>query len=535
MAPIKGFKEYVKRNKEPVKPNENLKSVLEFLEISNLALAKALDLDPSLISRYLSGERRLFAASAQMNAIADFIIKRCDQLRDIQWLTDQFHSAGLLTDVSATGQFKQNLILWLASDGEILRKHFGLAKPVDIGHFAPREKNRSISTMDEVQIGGLSIVSELFQILQNLPQKSVIDIFISNDRIGTITNQDISNTLLKQIEKNDLHVRMIVCVSGDTQAMSQILNTYISALVSGHIRLSVIFAVTQTVINQMTLLIPDRYVLIITETNGGTAPPVAVPVRNSQFITDMGRNFEMAWHYGQPLLKLYDDNFSRNILEILFTEFCSPGPLDVVKDSINPMYMPVKAYDRFLKTRGHHQDEFSWRSAEFARFKKGMDNVLAADVPFREILSMSRLHDIVSKGSCRMAGLYFMERGYIDLDTEGCIAILNGYIEYLKNVPNFNLVIVDDLNQLHRNNCWQLKQNHHLAINYWNGPEPIMIYSNQIMLLREFQTHFEMLWEQGQKSLPNRANVIAILQNIIDQLIENFGTEQKDNQDSYPI
>ncbi|HRY20347.1 MAG TPA: hypothetical protein P5198_02445 [Flexilinea sp.] len=95
MAPIKGFKEYVKRNKEPVKPNENLKSVLEFLEISNLALAKALDLDPSLISRYLSGERRLFAASAQMNAIADFIIKRCDQLRDIQWLTDQFHSAGL--------------------------------------------------------------------------------------------------------------------------------------------------------------------------------------------------------------------------------------------------------------------------------------------------------------------------------------------------------------------------------------------------------------------------------------------------------
>jgi hypothetical protein len=44
-----------------------------------------------------------------------------------------------------------------------------------------------------------------------------------------------------------------------------------------------------------------------------------------------------------------------------------------------------------------------------------------------------------------------------------------------------------------------------------------------------------MLWEQGQKSLPNRANVIAILQNIIDQLIENFGIEQKDNQDSYPI
>lgn len=514
----------MKRNKETIKPNGNLKSVLEFLGISNLALARALDLDPSLISRYISGERRLIAASSQMAAIADFILKHCNRLQDIQWLTDQFHSVGLPTDVSTTGQFKQNLILWLAADGEILRKNFGFDKPANVVLLDPPENYRCISTADDVQIGCLSIVSELIQILQNLPPKTVIDIFISNDRIVSITDQDISDTLLKQIEKNDLQIRLIVCVSGDTQAMSLILNTYIGALVSGNIRLSIIYAVTQTVINQMALLIPNRYVFLITETNGGAAPPVAMAVRNSEFITDMERNFEMAWHYGQPLLKLYDDNFSRNILEILFTEFCSPGPLDVVKDSINPMYMPIKAYDRFLKTRGHDQDEFAWRSAEFTRFKRGMDNVLATDVPFREILSMSRLNDIVSKGSCRMAGLYFMERGYIDLDTEGCIAILYGYIEYLKNVPNFNLLIVDDLNQLHRNNCWQLKQNYHLAINYWSGPEPIMIYSNQIMLLREFQTHFEMLWEQGQKSLPNRANVIAILQNIIDRLIENFET-----------
>jgi hypothetical protein len=62
-----------------------------------------------------------------------------------------------------------------------------------------------------------------------------------------------------------------------------------------------------------------------------------------------------------------------------------------------------------------------------------------------------------------------------------------------------------------------------------------MIYSNQTMLLREFQAHFETLWEQGQKNLPNRANVIAILQNTINQLTENFGIEQKNNQDSYQI
>ncbi|HNY19242.1 MAG TPA: helix-turn-helix transcriptional regulator, partial [Flexilinea sp.] len=88
----------MKRNKKTGQPNRNLKSVLELVGISNLAFAKALDLDPSLISRYLSGERRLIAASAQMAAIADFILERCNRLQDIQWLTEQFHSVGLPTD-----------------------------------------------------------------------------------------------------------------------------------------------------------------------------------------------------------------------------------------------------------------------------------------------------------------------------------------------------------------------------------------------------------------------------------------------------
>jgi hypothetical protein len=98
-------------------------------------------------------------------------------------------------------------------------------------------------------------------------------------------------------------------------------------------------------------------------------------------------------------LSIYDDNYSRNILEILYMEFCTPGALDVVKDSINPMYMQVAAYDRFLKTRGHSEQEYAWRSAEFVRFKSGMDNNLKQGAEFREVLSLKRLNDIARRAS----------------------------------------------------------------------------------------------------------------------------------------
>lgn len=45
----------------------------------------------------------------------------------------------------------------------------------------------------------------------------------------------------------------------------------------------------------------------------------------------------------------------------------------------------------------------------------------------------------------------------------------------------------------------------------WQGNEPVIIYSDQLMLLQEFQSCFEALWAKGAGAVGNRANVISIL------------------------
>jgi transcriptional regulator with XRE-family HTH domain len=113
-------------------PNRNLKAVFEYLGLTNLAVAKALNIDPSLISRYLSGHRQFKVASPQMDAIADYILTSSKRAQDVEWLKKRFKEAGLPTDMATVRSFKQNLILWLATDGDVLRRSIGSAPAVGI-------------------------------------------------------------------------------------------------------------------------------------------------------------------------------------------------------------------------------------------------------------------------------------------------------------------------------------------------------------------------------------------------------------------
>lgn len=481
-------------------PNRRLREIVDRMDLTNIELAKTLDLDPSLVSRYLSGSRALKAASPQLDALADFVLARMERGADAEWLMRRFSDAGLPTDISTVYRMKQNLVLYLASDGDKLIKNLGA--PLSVPGLAC-EEGRGTRDVARVLAGALDAAGDA----------ETIDVFLSSDQVRAAVDRAVSDCLLARAGR----LRIVVCVSGDTRAMSALINTYMAALVSGRAELSVVHGMSQAVANQMCVILPGSFCLVVSETVGPAAP-AATLVRDPAFVREAELGFDAAARFARSVLTIYDDNYSRNILEILFLEFCGPGALDLVKDSVNPLYMDAAAYDRFLGTRGHAPEEYAWRSAEFARFQNGMNLVLAGGARFREILSLARLNDIAERGTCRMSGLYFMELGYADLDAEGCARVLEGYIAYLNKYPNFSVLILDDFARLHEGACWQLKREHHIAINDWQSPRPVMVYSDQLMLLREFQAHFDRLWALGAGGAGGRGNAILILKDVLARL-----------------
>lgn len=75
-------------------PNDSLKRVFAYLGLSNVEVARALHYDPSLISRYLSGKRKLEAHSPQCSAFVKLALSRCQAVGDQAWLADRLAEAG---------------------------------------------------------------------------------------------------------------------------------------------------------------------------------------------------------------------------------------------------------------------------------------------------------------------------------------------------------------------------------------------------------------------------------------------------------
>ena len=197
-------------------PTKNLKAVIEYFGVSKNQMARALGVNPSLVSRWLSGERRLRAASPQMDAITEYILARSKRVHDMEWLKAQFEAAGLPTDISSVYRTRQNLIMWLASDGEDLRRNLGGSPQTAAAKNPPQKKSRIVPCSGDsaVRLGCLDIVLELQPILSGLPCKSVLNIFLSSDQITTTINEDVAALLLCMMGKSDLKFRMVVCVSG---------------------------------------------------------------------------------------------------------------------------------------------------------------------------------------------------------------------------------------------------------------------------------------------------------------------------------
>jgi len=125
--------------------------------------------------------------------------------------------------------------MWLATDGETLRRNLGPSLSGDIAGEqppAPIQRETTHLSDGDALLGSLQIVLALRPTLSALANGTVVDIFLSSDQLRIMQNEDVSQLLTEMIADIGLRLRMVVCVSGNTQAMSRLLDAYMPSLVS---------------------------------------------------------------------------------------------------------------------------------------------------------------------------------------------------------------------------------------------------------------------------------------------------------------
>lgn len=503
----------------PTEFSRNLKALMTQLSITSAQLAKTLNVDPSLISRWLRDGCGARKASQHALAIGEYVASRRLSPENRAWL------CAALARVEGSGVSPERIALWLypradlpapqpSTDSEgdfsnlLVLKSFRDAVAVrePAASMPPSEPAASLS----VCRGSMEIAALLHRELFNAKNELPINLFLTSEAIESAVDAQIISVIHKLTVEKRLNVRVLVQSANNSAMSSRLVGAYMPLLVLGRLSLSIVQGTPQTFTASMNIIIPGRSAIIVTEAVQKSSPAFATIIREPELLSNMMDNFESTLRFARPLMTAYDDSFARNIIEAFFEEYGRPGSLDVIKCGLNPMYMSVAQYGKVIEKFGHRDEQYRWRLAEFTRFKAAMDDVLATS-RFREVLSLPKLRRIALEGRCRMPSMYFMDAGVWYLDAADCVDMLSGYIRYLETCPSFQLLLVEDESLFSENSCWHIKSNKHVMIHSWNVDHPIMVYSDQLLLIDEFQRHFDHIWEQISAAGTSKRRAIEIL------------------------
>jgi hypothetical protein len=136
-----------------------------------------------------------------MDALAEYILAQSRSMDDIKWLNAHFEAEGLPTELSSVNRIKQNLVVWLASDGDGLRRNLGADAP-DMGRPQPIAAEVAPvcpAQQSSIRLGFIQIALDLEPLFAALAQESRVDIFLSSDRIAAIAQEDIYDLIIRSV------------------------------------------------------------------------------------------------------------------------------------------------------------------------------------------------------------------------------------------------------------------------------------------------------------------------------------------------
>lgn len=507
----------------------NLKALLEYFEIPNRDLAQAINVSPSMISNWVQGKRALRMSSGSVAAIADYVLsKRFLTSRDIAWLKKHFEQAGISADFDSVADIKRNMIIWLADDGQevlnILQKRENICianeqaetpiLPQYLYSIGPA--GRIYSDDYSARAGAVDISLRLGRIFETMDEGLTIDICLSSETVSTITEDVFITEIIKACREKNMRLRMLIALSSNAMAVSRIITAYAQMVVNGSMEIYISHGMLQPMIHQTSIFVPKTCAVAIIELPDSFSPPAALFITENLFIKDAADGFERVVRYAQPLMQFYHENNTKGIVDFFHREYRYEGDLDILSDGINPLMLESEEYIEILKQRDFKGNALKWRSEEYLCIKNGLENNLKSGAIFREIISAEFIKNMVINGTCELPALYFMDTGNARIGHKACIGILKGYIRMLKTYPNYHLSIARQLDE-NQQGTWHIKHGRHITFNPRKEAQPMLIYSDQMIMIHEFQMVFNELWVN--LSAGTRENTISLLDRMIEEIV----------------
>lgn len=475
--------------------NERLRELMTQFGISNRRLATEIHIDPAMISRWLKNGFGKRNVATNVLTVGEYIAGLRMSAADRSYLCARL---GIPADSTITGEM---IALWLAPEIENI-----LPPPVNtvalptlvesFHHIIAQSIEETRGQSDHTALSGAEGPVRLLETeLDQIGENAAPLLFLTSESMNTAIDADLIRCLTRISEKKKLKWKMLLQSGNSHEKLGNLVSAYLPMIVQGYMQLSIMHGIPATMAGEMKIILPRQSVVMVTEVMDSRHSVLSTVSSDISVVDGMTANFENSLQYARPMLTVYDDSFAKNIVETFFNEYGVTGHLDVIKCGMNPMYFSLEHYGEVLRKLWPQDDQFEWRYREFARFQDGFANMMSTSRN-REVLSLPKLREITRTGQCRMPAMYFLSPGIYTMSPRECVNLFDGYIRWLESAPDFQVVLTEDAQIFMPDSCWHIKNNRHIMLHSWNIDDPLMVYSEEMLLIDEFQRHFDLLWNK---------------------------------------
>jgi len=501
-----------------IKFGECLHLLLSALDISNNRLSKAINVDSSLISRWMHEKRIPLYHSNYIENIASFLSQNVLNSFQEQHLNEAINIISVNIDKTLDTKDRIMKALLQSQGCSLESKKAALGKKnSDLKSI----QRINLSKENNIIIGRKNIISAMLSLIEIAIKEKCINnnvIYMScNSNINVTNFYDdficLRDVVLKAL-RNGYTVRFLFKLTRNLTATINFIKFLQPLIETGHLLLYYYKAYDTFDFGRESTIIPNIGALSILSTTPSFGIDSAFYIENQVGIDILSNNFNaILFNSSKSLVKYYTLDESLEYIDSLDESEKRAGNQFLFKDTLSLLTIPSILFKKLLEKLPFTNNQLI-KELELHNCRL---NTFLSNLQYYEYFNIYTLNSIQKIIKNKQLSFNFpICINTIDLEIEDIIVIIQNIINLIITYDNYKFALINELFYKNENNITSfiIKEKHRVYIEYSNLAvsikEPMIVYS--------LEEHFRESWEHISPVDKNKKDIVKWLEHQIDVL-----------------
>ncbi|WP_027630157.1 helix-turn-helix domain-containing protein [Ruminiclostridium cellobioparum] len=515
-----------------IKFGECLKLILSALDISINRLAKAINVDNSLVNRWIHGKRVPSYNTLYIERISEYLSKNVHNSTQLEQLNNILLE--VCRDTGAVVDLQEKIRITLReSQGYSFECKKAEKKESKI-HRANIEESLSnavaLSSKDKIIFGISNILSAAISLLETAvnqtqqEDKTVFLTFNSDLGLHTLPNNKVTQfkELLLRTINNGWDVVFLLRLTNNTSRTLKFINFILPFMKTGRLNLYYFKKYGVFAAERELCIISDIGALSCFSTNPTSEISCAFYLESKAAVNILKDYFNLLLsNYAKLLIKYYPEDMSADYFCLLTESEENMGTRYVYNYGLSKFFLPEKLYKKLMGSKNMPSEAIQM----YLKDHKRQINTIISNIQnywHKDIFPV----DTIKKLICHRQLYLYTYSGVevLELKVRDIIEILQNIINILQKFSNYNIAFLspDGDSTLIINDLYcTVKERHSVQFEAFkpaSGKPQVRLSIEEPMLVRAFEEYFCDLWDHIAPLNKDKSDVIAWLQNQLDML-----------------